>query len=85
LRDFPLKLIFLYVRQTLVGAGIALRAGRPRDRSSSPGMVKNFLFSTLSRPGLGSTQSPIHLVLGAISLGVKRPGRDAGHSPPDSA
>jgi hypothetical protein len=33
-----------------------LRAGRRRGRSSSSGKVKNFLFSTLSRPALGSTQ-----------------------------
>jgi hypothetical protein len=42
-----------------------LRAGRPRVRGSSPGMVKNFLFSMLSRPSLGSTQPPIQWVLGA--------------------
>jgi hypothetical protein len=33
-----------------------LRAGGPRGQSSSPGRVKNFLFSTLSIPALGSTQ-----------------------------
>jgi hypothetical protein len=53
--------------------------------SSSPGMVKNFLFSTSSRPGLGSTQPPIQWVLGALSPGVKRPGREADHSHPASA
>jgi hypothetical protein len=36
-----------------------LRAGRLRSRSSSPGRVKNFLFSTSSRPALESTQPPI--------------------------
>jgi hypothetical protein len=46
-----------------------LRAGRPRDRSSSPGRVKNFLFSTSSRPALGSTQLPIQWVPGALSPG----------------
>jgi hypothetical protein len=39
-----------------------LRTGRPRCRSSSPGRVKNFLFSKLSRPALGSTQPPIQWV-----------------------
>jgi hypothetical protein len=43
-----------------------LRAGRPRGRSSSPGMVKNFHF-TSSRPALGSTQPPIQWVPGALS------------------
>jgi hypothetical protein len=56
-----------------------LRAGR-----SSPGSVKNYLFSTLSTPALRSTQPPIQQVPGALSPGVKRPGREANHSPPDS-
>jgi hypothetical protein len=34
---------------------------------------------------LGPTQPPIQWVPGALSLGVKRPGREAGHSPPSSA
>jgi hypothetical protein len=47
-----------------------LRAGRPRGRSSSPGTVKNFLFSMSSRPALGSNQTPIQWVPGAF-LGGK--------------
>jgi hypothetical protein len=43
------------------------------------------LFTTVSRPALGPTQSPIQWVPGALSLGVKRPGREADHSPPSSA
>jgi hypothetical protein len=34
---------------------------------------------------LGPIQSPIQWVPGALSLGVKRPGREANHSPPPSA
>jgi hypothetical protein len=34
---------------------------------------------------MGPTQSPIQWVPGALSLGVKRPGREADHSPPSSA
>jgi hypothetical protein len=34
---------------------------------------------------LGSTQPPIQRVPGALSLGVKRPGREADRSPPSSA
>jgi hypothetical protein len=34
---------------------------------------------------LGSTQPPIQWVPGALSLGVKRAGREADHSPPSSA
>jgi hypothetical protein len=59
-----------------------LRAGRPRGWGSSPGRVKNFLFSTSSRPALGSTQPPIQWVTWALSPGVNRPWREVDHSPP---
>jgi hypothetical protein len=38
-----------------------------------------------SRPAPGPTHPPIQWVLGAVSPGVKRLGRDAKHSPPSSA
>jgi hypothetical protein len=44
-----------------------------------------FLFTTASRTALEPTQPPIQWVPGAISLGLKRPGREADHSPPRSA
>jgi hypothetical protein len=44
-----------------------------------------FLFTTASRTVLEPTQPPIQWVSGAVSLGVKRPGREADHSPPSSA
>jgi hypothetical protein len=44
-----------------------------------------FLFTTASEPALGPTQPPIQWVLVALSLGVKRPGIEADHSPPSSA
>jgi hypothetical protein len=47
----------------------------------SPSGIKNFLFSTSSRPGLGPTQPPIQWVPGALSPGVKPPGHEANHSP----
>jgi hypothetical protein len=40
--------------------------------------LRIFLFITESRPALGPTQPPIQWVK------VKRPGREAGHSPPSS-
>jgi hypothetical protein len=46
---------------------------------------KNFHFSISSRPALGATQPPIQWVPGALSPGVKRPGRKADHSPPTRA
>jgi hypothetical protein len=56
-----------------------LRAGQQRGRSSSPGRVKNFFFSTSSRPALGSTLPPNHWVPGALFSGVKLPGCEADH------
>jgi len=44
-----------------------------------------FLFTTASRPALGSIQPPIQLLSGALSLGVKRPRREADNAPPCSA
>jgi hypothetical protein len=39
-----------------------------------------FLFTTASKTALGPTQLPIQWVPGALSLGVKRPGREADHT-----
>jgi hypothetical protein len=44
-----------------------------------------FLFTTASRTALEPTQPPIQWVPGALSLGVKRPGREADHSSPSNA
>jgi hypothetical protein len=52
---------------------------------NSQQMEEIFLYSTVSRQPLGSTQPPIHCVLQAISLGVKRPECEADHLPPSSA
>jgi hypothetical protein len=43
-----------------------------------------FLYYTASRPALKPTQPPIQWVLGALSLGIKQPGREADHSPPST-
>jgi hypothetical protein len=45
----------------------------------------SMLNTTASRTALGPTQPPIQWVPGALSLVVKRPGREADHSPPSSA
>jgi hypothetical protein len=51
-----------------------------------PAGAVEFLFPTVSGPALEPTQLPIQWVSGvALSPGVKRPGRDADHSPPSSA
>jgi hypothetical protein len=59
------------------GCGLDDRGGQ----SSSPGRVKNFLFSTLSRLAMGSTQPPIRWIPVDLTPGVKRPGREADLSP----
>jgi hypothetical protein len=43
-----------------------------------------FLFTAESRPALWPNQLLMQWVTGAISLGVKRPGREADYSPPSS-
>jgi hypothetical protein len=59
------------------------------DRGSgvrfSGGGLGIFLFTTVSRTALGPTQPPIQWETGALSLGVKRPGREAYHSLPSNA
>jgi len=40
-----------------------------------------FVFTTTSRTVLEPKRSPIQWVPGVLSLGVKRPGREADHSP----
>jgi hypothetical protein len=55
------------------------------SRGSIPGRGKISVLSTATIPALGPTQPPIQWIPGALSLGVKRPGREADHSPPSSA
>jgi nitrate reductase NapE component len=43
-----------------------------------------FLFTTASRTALVPTQPPIQWVPGTVSAGLKRPGREAEHSPPST-
>jgi hypothetical protein len=44
-----------------------------------------FTFTTVSRPALGSIHPLIQWVLEVLYPGVKRSGREAGHTPPSSA
>jgi hypothetical protein len=70
------------------GAGIAQLVQslgyRLDDRGSilAAAIIRFFLCATASRQALGPTQLPIQWVPSALSLGVKRPGREAHHSPP---
>jgi hypothetical protein len=64
---------------------ITLRYGLEDRGFESRQELGIFLFTTASRTALGPTQTPIQWVPGALSLGLKRPGREADHSPPYSA
>jgi hypothetical protein len=44
-------------------------------------MKKNFLFSTSSKPVVGSNQSPIHWLTEALSPGEKQPESEAEYLP----
>jgi hypothetical protein len=43
------------------------------------------LYATESRPVLGPTQPPNQWVLDTLTPGIKRPGREAEHSPASNA
>jgi hypothetical protein len=70
-------------RDSSVGIATRLRAGRSGFDSRRG--VRIFLFTTASITALGPTQPPIRCVPGALSLRVRRPGREADHSHPSSA
>jgi hypothetical protein len=52
------------------------------SRVRVPEEAGNFFFTTASRSAMGPNQPPTQWVPGALSLGVKRPGPEADHSPP---
>jgi hypothetical protein len=64
-----------------LGYGLVYRGSRVRF-SAGLGI---FPFTTASRTALRPTHPPIQWVPGALSVGVKQPGREADHSLPSSA
>jgi hypothetical protein len=64
-----------------MGYGLYARGSRVRF----PAVTGIILFTTASRTALDPTEPPIQGVPGASLLGIKRPGREAEHSPPTSA
>jgi hypothetical protein len=67
--------------------GIALHYGL-EDRGSRvrfPARAGNFSLHHRVQNGSGATQPPIPWIPEALSLGIKRPGREAYHSPQSSA
>jgi hypothetical protein len=77
--------IFMRSRDSVVGIATSYGLDDWEVGVPSPGGVKNFLFSRSSRPALRSIQPTLQWVQGALSQGVKRPGREVDQSPPTSA
>jgi hypothetical protein len=50
------------------------------EAGSFPCRGKRYLFTKTSRLALGCTQYTFQWVLGALSPGIKRPGREVDHS-----
>jgi hypothetical protein len=79
--------VFLYLyksRDRSVGTALGYGLDDRGSRVRFPAGAGNFFFTTVSRTTLGPTQPPIQFAAGALSLRVKRPGREADHSPPSS-
>jgi hypothetical protein len=72
-------------RGSSVSLETRLRTGWPGFNSRQGQSWYFFLFATASIPTVGLTQSPIQWVLENLSRRVKRPRREADHSPPSSA
>jgi hypothetical protein len=73
-------------RDSSVGIATRLRAGQSGFWGSIPGGgLGIFLFTTASKTALWPTQPLTRWVPGALSLGVKRPRREADHTPPSKA
>jgi hypothetical protein len=79
----PIKLVKSYYRPNTLRY-CALGYGLDDGFEPHQG-IGNVLFTTASRPVLGPTHPPIQLMPRTLYLGVKRPGREADHSPPSSA
>jgi hypothetical protein len=78
----------VFPRMSRDSSGGVATGYRPDDEGAGvrvPVGGKNFHFSMSSRAAVVPTQPPIHCVPGALSPGIKRPGREADHSPPTTA
>jgi hypothetical protein len=72
-------------RDSSVGITLGYGLDNRGSRVRFPAGAGNFSLHHHVQNGSGTTQPPIQWVPGGLSLGVKRPGREAGHSPPSSA
>jgi hypothetical protein len=79
----------VYRLYKLRDSSVSIALGYGLDNRDSgvrfPAAAGNFSLYHCFQNGSGSTQPYIQWVPGALSLGVKRPGREADHSPPSSA
>jgi hypothetical protein len=66
-----------------IAQSVYRRCGQPGFDSRQQKEI--FLVSTLSRPALGPIQPLTQCISGVLSPGIKRPEREADHSPPSSA
>jgi hypothetical protein len=65
------------------GSAAGIETGYGLNRVRVP-VGQDFSPLLVIQTGLGPTEPSIELVTGALSRGVKRPGREADHSPPAS-
>jgi hypothetical protein len=82
---FKTRIGKLKSRDTSVGIALGYGLDDQGSRFDSRRGVGIFLFATASRTAMGPTRSLIQWVPGGLSVGVKRPGRVADHSPPSGA
>jgi hypothetical protein len=78
------SLVNLGSRDSIGGIVTSYGLDDHRVRVRVPVGSRIFLF-TSSTLALGPTQPPLHWVPGALSPGVKQPGREVDNSPPTSA
>jgi hypothetical protein len=72
-------------RDSSVGIALGYGLDNRGPRVRYPAGLGIFPFTAASRTAPGPTQPPTQWVPGALSLGIKRPGREADHSPPSSS
>jgi hypothetical protein len=78
------KYEFISRRDSSVGIALGYGLDDRGSRVRFPAEAGNFSSHHRVQNGSGATQPPIQCVAAAISLGVKRPGREANHSLPSS-
>jgi hypothetical protein len=83
--EIELCLLDYKSRDSSVGIALSYGLDDRGSRVQFPAGAGNFSLHHRVRTALGPTQPPIRWVLGALSLWVKRPGREADHSSPSSA